>query len=74
VKELWTFTFKEKLDKFITILTSHEIEYEILSSTKNKHVVSVSEQEYVKAKRILLKHRERRTSGDSINSNNNTNS
>ena len=69
MRELWKFTEKEKMDKFIIVLKSHEIEYEITSSEKNKYVISVNEAEYSKAKRVLLKYRERKTGGDSIHSN-----
>ena len=60
---------REKMEKFETILNSHQIEYEITCEEKNKFVISVNESEYVAAKRILLKYRERKTSGDSIHGN-----
>jgi hypothetical protein len=69
MRELWTFTTKDKLDKFLVIMGSHELDCEVSAVAKNKFVVSVEEGIYAKAKRVLLKHRERRTSGDTINSN-----
>ena len=69
MRELWKFTTKEKMDKFIVILQSHEIDYEITAAEKNRYVISVNDSEYNQAKKVLLKHRERRTSADSINSN-----
>ena len=69
MRELWNFMTKEKMEKFEVILKSHEIDYEITSAEKNKYVISVDEGDYSKAKRVLLKHRERKTSGDTINSN-----
>ena len=69
MRELWNFMTKGKMEKFEAILKSHEIEYEITSAEKNKYIISVNESEYTKAKRVLLKHRERRTSGDTIKSN-----
>jgi hypothetical protein len=69
MRELWSFTTREKMDKFIAILQAHDMECEISSAVKDKYVIAVNESDYSKAKRILLKHRERRTSGDSINSN-----
>lgn len=69
MRELWKFMTKEKMEKFEIILKSHEIEYEITSAQKNNYVISVDESDYIKAKRALLKHRERKTSADSVNSN-----
>lgn len=69
MKELWTFTTREKLDKFLAVLGRHGIDCEITSAEKSHFTIAVNEAEYVKAKRVLLKHRERRTSGDSIHSN-----
>ena len=66
MKELWTFTTKEKLDKFIERLNNHDIGYEVTTKNSKQYVVLVSEGDFVNAKRVLLKHKERRTSGDSM--------
>ena len=66
MKALWTFETREKLDKFLPIVDEHDIAYE-LSSTGSKDTnitISVDENDYTKAKRLLLKHRKRRTSSD----------
>jgi hypothetical protein len=69
MRELWNFMTKDKMEKFEVILKSHELEYEVTCKEKNKYVISVNESDYTEAKRVLLKYRERRTSGDLINSN-----
>ena len=69
MKELWTFTTREKLDKFLAVLERHDIDCEITSAEKSNFTIAVNEAEYAKAKRVLLKYRERRTSGDSIHGN-----
>jgi len=66
MKSLWTFENKEKLDKFLAIIQEHGLEYEV-SSKGNKsgeQTLSVAEGDYAKAKKLLLKHRKRRTSAD----------
>ena len=63
---LWTFIDKSKLEKFIEVLKSNEIEYEV-GNEKNPNslvTVSVNEHDYEKAKKLLMRHRKRRTSGD----------
>ena len=69
MRELWNFMTKEKMEKFENILRHHEIEFEITSAEKNRYVISVHESDYDDAKRVLLKYRERKTSGDTIHSN-----
>lgn len=66
MKALWTFETREKLDKFLSIINEHNIPYE-LSSTGNKDTniaLSVDGNDYTQAKKLLLKHRKRRTSSD----------
>jgi hypothetical protein len=66
VKFLWTFTSQEKLDKFLEILKNHGLAYEVEPKSAKELKVSVEDGDYVKAKRALLKHKERRTSADSL--------
>jgi hypothetical protein len=72
LKTLWTFDTQAKLEEFAAILQKHEIAYEIASKsnpqkTNNDVTVSVEDKEFEKAKKLLLKHRKRRTSRDSSN-------
>jgi len=69
VKVLWAFESKEKLDFFIELLIKHEIPYEVLSKDEKDPSIkgiqlAIEDENYVKAKRLLLKHRKRRTSSD----------
>jgi hypothetical protein len=69
VKLLWTFESKAKIDPFIVILEGHGITYEITSKnhslkSNGEVTIAVDEDEYEKAKRLLMRHRKRRTSGD----------
>jgi type III secretory pathway lipoprotein EscJ len=66
MKELWTFTSKEKLDKFLEVLVKHGIEYEASARSANEQAVSVDERDFPKARKVLLKHKERRTSADTM--------
>jgi hypothetical protein len=66
---LWTFESQAKLEQFAVILRSHDISFEVLSknpkkTTSGEATISVDEKDYDKAKRILVRHRKRRTSGD----------
>jgi hypothetical protein len=68
---LWTFDTPAKLELFVPILEKHGIAYETSSKGKPKEPgdgirVSVDERDFVKAKKLLLRHRKRRTSGDSL--------
>ena len=66
---LWTFDTQAKLEDFVAVLQKHEIAYEIASKgtagkPNNEVTVSVDAREFDKAKKLLLKHRKRRTSRD----------
>lgn len=67
MKTLWTFNSKEKLDRFIVIMNEHDLIFEIHQKENGKqkiYEIIVNEKEYTKAKQLLLRHRERRTSAD----------
>lgn len=63
---LWTFENQEKLQRFAEVLASNDIAYVIGSEKLPNSLVtlSVDEADYVKAKKLLMKHRKRRTSAD----------
>lgn len=63
---LWTFENQAKLERFAEVLASNGIEYETGSEKGPNSLVtlSVDEADYVKAKKLLMKHRKRRTSAD----------
>ena len=66
---LWTFENEAKLNKFKDILKNNAIEYEIQSKNKQDSkdsglVIAVIENDYVKAKKLLMRHRKRKTSAD----------
>jgi hypothetical protein len=65
VKVLWTFEDKEKLDKFAAVLDAKEISYEVNAKSEdrstNQHTLSVEDDEYEQAKRLLMRHRKRKT-------------
>jgi hypothetical protein len=65
---LWTFENQEKMNKFIDVLKQHEIEYEIHSKMEAGKAsglsVVVYEDDYEKAKKLLIRHRKRKTSAD----------
>ena len=63
---LWTFDAQAKLERFIEVLKSNNIEYEVGNSKNPNSLVtlSVEEDDYEKAKKLLMKHRKRRTSRD----------
>jgi hypothetical protein len=63
---LWTFENQEKLQRFAEVLASNDIAYETGSEKLPNSLVtlSVDEADYVKAKKLLMKHRKRRTSAD----------
>jgi hypothetical protein len=69
LKTLWTFETQAKLEDFVSILQNHDIAYEIAAKgnpqkPNNEVTLSVAEGDYEKAKKLLLKHRKRRTSRD----------
>ena len=69
MKLLWQFENHKKLEQFSAILDNHSISYEIDSDKqaikqKDKIALFVEEDNYELAKKLLLKHRKRRTSSD----------
>lgn len=63
---LWTFESQPKVELFAAILQEAGITYETQSMGKNKNSanevsISVDEREYERAKRLLMRHRKRRT-------------
>jgi hypothetical protein len=67
LENLWTFENQSKLDQFAAILTENDILYEIVFKNEKKKsasgiTISVDEKDYQKAKKLLMKHRKRRTS------------
>jgi hypothetical protein len=72
VKTLWTFDTQAKLEDFAAVLRQHDIAHEIASKSdprkpNNEVTISVDEAEFEYSKKLLLKHRKRRTSRDSSN-------
>ena len=66
MKTLWTFENQEKLDAFCSLLKEQEVNYEIGATTemkiaKSKLTISLEEGDYEKAKKLLLKHRKRKS-------------
>jgi len=64
---LWTYENQAKTDPFIASLQEAEIPYETQSKAKQKGqsgevTIFVDEKDYARAKKILMKHRKRRTS------------
>jgi hypothetical protein len=66
MKELWTFPSKEKLEKFLEVLKNRDIAFEIETRSEKEHAVLVDDKDYAKARKVLLKHKERRTSADTM--------
>ena len=69
MKTLWTFETQAKLEEFAAILQKHDVAYEIASKSQqqkpnNEVTISVDDKDFEKAKKLLLKHRKRRTSRD----------
>ena len=61
---LWTFEDKEKLKIFLDILNENDIPFDLLSKGKqidseNGLIVSVDDNNFRKAKKLLLSHRKR---------------
>jgi hypothetical protein len=67
---LWTFETRELLDRFAAILGEHGLAYEIQTKKAEAAtgadglVIAVADADYTKARRLLLRHRKRRTSAD----------
>jgi hypothetical protein len=71
LKTLWTFENQDKLEIFCSILKEQGIGYEIKTSNKEKtinngSILDIDEHYFEKAKKLLLKHRKRRTSIDKL--------
>lgn len=69
MRTLWTFINKDKLDAFLPSLVHHEIDHEVQSKnglpyTQGEATILVDERDYEKARKLLMKHRKRRTSSD----------
>lgn len=68
--ELWTFETRESLDKFAVSLEVHGLAYEVRNRRMEPaqgadgQVIAVAEADYAAARKILLRHRKRRTSAD----------
>lgn len=66
LKILWTFEDRAKLEKFTAVLEKNEMPFEINSKTTegstNQLTVSVEDDDYENAKRLLMRHRRRKTS------------
>jgi len=66
VKFLWTFEDQVKLDKFTSVLDEHEIPYEInskgIDSKTNQLTISVDDGEYENSRKLLMKHKKRKSS------------
>jgi hypothetical protein len=66
MRKLWTFENRDKMDLFAAILKEADIHYENQSlgknlSSSNEVTISVDENEYERAKKILMKYRKRKT-------------
>ena len=68
--QLWTFDSRESLDRFAAILDEHDVGYEIrsrkaeLAKGPDGVVIAVAKADYPAGRRLLLRHRKRRTSAD----------
>lgn len=67
--ELWTFEQAQKAEAFLEILAEHGIEFERRDGPSpvkgaTRVTVLVAEDDLEKAKRVLTRHRKRRTSAD----------
>lgn len=63
---LWTFENQTKADPFIALLQGKDIQFEAQAKIKQKDqsgevTISVDESDYTRAKKILVKHRRRKT-------------
>jgi|WetSurMetagenome_2_1015567.scaffolds.fasta_scaffold518793_1 hypothetical protein len=66
---LWTFSNEMKMNKFIDVLKQNSIEYEIqseISKTRGNtgNSIAVLDKDFDKAKKLLIRHRKRKTSAD----------
>ncbi len=68
--QLWTFETRESLDRFAAVLDAHGMAYEVrtkkdeAASGADGLVIKVAEADYPEGRRLLLRHRKRRTSAD----------
>jgi hypothetical protein len=66
--QLWTFESRENLDRFAAILDEHGLAYEVQNKKGEAAkgpdgvVITVATADYAKGRRLLLRHRKRRTS------------
>jgi hypothetical protein len=66
---LWSFSNEMKMNKFIDVLKQNSIEYEIQSKMyetrgNNGYSIAVLDKDFDKAKKLLIRHRKRKTSSD----------
>ncbi len=65
---LWTFETTEKLNQFCDILNENDISHE--TGTKNKTIneltISINENDYKMAKKLLIKYKKRKTTREHI--------
>lgn len=64
---LWTFEHQEKAETFLQLLREKEILFEVQAKgsqggSNNEVILYVDERDYTKAKRLLTRHRRRKTS------------
>ncbi len=69
MKNLWSFEDQAKLDLFVKVLEAHGIVFEVQPKARQKVIgngitLAVDEGDFEKAKKLLLKHRKRRTGSD----------
>lgn len=69
MKNLWSFEDQAKLDLFVKVLEAHDIAFEVQPKARQKVIgngitLAVDDGDYEKAKKLLLKHRKRRTGSD----------
>jgi hypothetical protein len=68
--QLWTFESRESLDRFAATLDSHGLAYEVRTRKlepaqgDDGQVIVVAEADYPAARKLLLRHRKRRSSAD----------
>jgi hypothetical protein len=68
--QLWTFETRESLDRFAATLDARGMVYEVrtrgmeIAQGADGLVIAVAEADYAAARRLLLRHRKRRSSAD----------
>ncbi len=68
MKNLWTFTNKEKCNQYIAVIQGHGIDYVLIQKGESgsEITIAIEEKYYEKAKKLLLKFRTRRTGSDLV--------